>query len=103
MVKSGSVRCSSFEGWSVTTRVEPGCINAITRRAVSGVRSMRFMVSEASSAEAIISLLLVGRPTASHFMCRGSELGPVSVKACVRNGFSGNLRRTGAVKFCYCL
>ena len=84
----------------MTTRVEPGCISAITRPAVSGARSMRFMVSEASSAEASTTLLPAGRPTASHFMCRGSESGPVSVKACVPNGFSGNLRPTGAVKLC---
>ena len=66
IVKPGSVRVSGWAGWSVTTRVDPGCIIAVTRRAVSGARLILFIVSEARRAEAIATFDPDGKPIASH-------------------------------------
>jgi hypothetical protein len=90
IVKPGPVRVSGWAGRSVITMVEPGCISVKTRRAISGASSIRFMVSEARRAEAETTFVPAGKPTASHLRWRGSESGPVSVKAWVPNGFSGD-------------
>jgi len=66
IVKPGSVLVSGCAGWSVTTRVDPGCIIAVTRRAVSGAKLILFIVSEARRAEAAATFVPDGNPIASH-------------------------------------
>ena len=97
-MKPGSVRVSGFAGLSVITKVEPGCISAVTRRATSGAKLILFIVSEAIRAEASSIFVPDGKPIASHLRFRGFGSGPVSVKAWVPNGFSGDRTPTCAEK-----
>src|SRR4029079_992916 len=98
MVNPGSVRVSGCAGLSVITKVEPGCISAVTRCAISGARVILFRDSDAIRGDAASILVPDGKPIASHLRCRGSESSPVNVKAWVPNGFSGERTPTGAEK-----
>ena len=97
-MKPGSVRVSGCAGLSVITKVEPGCISAVTRRAISGAKLILFIVSEVIRAEASSIFVPDGKPIASHLRFRGFGSGPVSVKAWVPNGFSGDRTSTCAEK-----
>jgi hypothetical protein len=66
IVNPGSVRVSGCAGLSAITKVEPGCISAVTRCAISGARLILFIVSEAIRAEASSIFVPDGKPIASH-------------------------------------